>query len=148
MIKTKIAKNYALMFLVIMLIVFTGCDGFSNNKQDKSSKNIEKNNDLFDDINNVEKIETINYQGERLSSSKAEDITRIVTLFKQLKLERNDDEKDVNADGQLWIRIVQEEDESIEIIYASDYLIVNDRCYLIQDSDIMEQIEDIVMQFE
>lgn len=136
------------MCFVIMAIVFTGCSGSSNNQQEKSSENIEKNNYVFDDVNNIEKIETINYVGERLSSNNSEDISKVVALLKQLKLERKDDKKDIDADGQMWFRIVQEEDESIEITYASDYLLVNDICYLTQDSDIMSQVEDIIMDFD
>ncbi len=141
-------KKYIFMCFVIMAIVFTGCNGSSNNQQEKSSENIEKNNYVFDDVNNIEKIETINYVGERLSSNNSEYISKVVALLKQLKLERKDDKKDIDADGQMWFRIVQEEDESIEITYASDYLLVNDICYLTQDSDIMSQVEDIIMDFD
>ena len=90
----------------------------------------------------------MNYAGERLSSNNSEYISKVVALLKQLKLERKDDKKDIDADGQMWFRIVQEEDESIEITYASDYLLVNDICYLTQDSDIMSQVEDIIMDFD
>lgn len=138
-------KKITLVFISIISIMCITCCGLKE-KEGKNNETVwQKSNELFDEMSDIKEVYTYNYVGEKLYSKNEDDIENIVYLLKSISLDKCDVQ--LQADGQFWIRLIQEGGNYVDIIAASDYISINGECYITKDTDKVQQIESIAMKF-
>lgn len=144
-------KRKIFISTLCILIACSGCSGFSSKESEYDetkgeSKEYEVNNDVFSNLENVSSAHVYSCISGELCTKKRKEITHLVSLLQSICLE-SIDEQDM-ADGQINFWFNEGEENVMDVINYGGYICANGKWYFTEDTDIMDEVEDILMSFE
>ncbi len=142
-------KGIIIILMACVVIGFCGCGSKieETDSADNSvaSKEAAVNNDVFVNLDNINTI-YVSDCIHNLCSEKKEDIDKIISLLQSVRLESVEAQE--GADGQLNFTLNEGEEEKMSIIYYPDYLCINEQWYETEDKGTMEEVENLLLEFD